>query len=92
MKEHLIKNEDIQSCYCGADLKNAKWEPEFSSHLFYRTLKCSCGRKNRVKMDWSGSGHDRWQPTGAEKSTPDVFEDMVKKEHTKVEKHEGSGH
>ncbi len=92
MKDHLVKNEEIHSCYCGADLKDAQWRPEFSSHMFYRTVICNCGRKNMVKLGFGGSGHDRWKPTGAVKTTPDTFDEMVKKEHSKVAEKTGSAH
>lgn len=49
--------------YCGSSLSGMPWDSDFSSCLpntHYKTTRCSCGRELWLRVDFSGSGHDRW--------------------------------
>jgi len=40
------------------------WISSFSGKIHYKEIKCSvCGKTNRVKVDFAGSGHDSWDKT-----------------------------
>lgn len=59
-----LKKEGVVRChYCHQELDKDKWEPcwdeRHSEDYFYRSARCgACGKKNRVKMKFPGSGHD----------------------------------
>ena len=64
---HLIKEIDTkETClYCGNKLKGETWNSEFETEFHYKTIVCSgCGKQNRVKVDFQGSGHDHWDGNG----------------------------
>ncbi len=49
--------------YCCKDIDKTKWDSEWDKryHLshHYKSIKCdSCGKKNWVKVEFDGSGHD----------------------------------
>ena len=46
--------------YCSAELNPDKWESEFDAELHYKGVVCKCGKKNIIKLDFQGSGHDNW--------------------------------
>lgn len=37
---------------------NSIWSTQFFGDFHYKIHKCSCGRENRVRMKFRGSGHD----------------------------------
>jgi hypothetical protein len=82
VKEHLVRNDLIRHCYCGKEFDDKDWDTEFASHMHYKTLKCSCGRKNLIKVNCDGSHHDQW----AEKRTKGGFDQIVQDEHKKIMK------
>ena len=62
---HWICESDIkENCiYCGNDLNDKKWESSFEGDSHYKTLTCECGKNNRVRVNFLGSGHDSWDGT-----------------------------
>jgi hypothetical protein len=81
---HLVQESGLkQDCiYCGKNLDNHKWESVFHAHFHYKTTKCTCGKKVRVKVDFCGSGHDSWDGTHSWKkkirSTDEKLESKIK--------------
>ncbi len=62
MKDHLIKDFEMQSClYCGKDFSSVNWSSEFEAEHHYKCVTCSCGKKNTIKVDFHGSGHDKFK-------------------------------
>ena len=59
---HLINESEIkENCiYCGCDLSNKRWKSHFEGDLHYKIIVCKCGKKNNVKVNFLGSGHDSW--------------------------------
>ena len=61
--EDITHNSVLLRCeYCDSALEG-EWEPEFSESgaQYYKTTTCvvsDCGKKNRVKQEFLGSGHD----------------------------------
>lgn len=53
----------VQKCtYCCRELDNFKWisqwdEQNHQAH-HYKSIICECGKKNWIKVDFQGSGHD----------------------------------
>ena len=52
-----IKNNKIHCDYC---LKPIKLKSEHESELHYKSIKCQCGKKIVMKVDFHGSGHDEF--------------------------------
>ncbi|MBW2970540.1 hypothetical protein KY320_00095 [Candidatus Woesearchaeota archaeon] len=60
MIDHLIK-EVTECIYCHCKTKDKKWSSEWNEEHHYKTFICDrCKRKNHVKVDFHGSGHDSW--------------------------------
>jgi len=60
---HIVK--DIHSkkvcTYCGTEFNGEAWDSEFESELHYKIIECpKCRKKNRIKVNFHGSGHDYW--------------------------------
>lgn len=49
--------------YCKKELDllkwDSQWDPLHHDVHHYKSIKCSCGKKNWVKMDFDGSGDDQ---------------------------------
>ncbi len=58
---------DLCPCtYCRKDLSLGKWISEWdlkNDHHYKSCLCRECGRKNWLKVDFSGSGHDLFMKT-----------------------------
>ena len=54
--------EKCRCQYCRKDLDKSKldseWDPREHEIHHYKHILCDCGKKNWVKVDFSGSGHD----------------------------------
>ena len=48
--------------YCKKELKREFWRSEWDfnhpDEHHYKSIKCECGKKNWVKVEFVGSGHD----------------------------------
>jgi len=48
--------------YCKKDLEPSLWASQWDnlhhSEHHYKIIKCECGKKNWIKVDFFGSGHD----------------------------------
>tara|TARA_Y100000310_G_scaffold339022_1_gene430393 strand:- start:21880 stop:22185 length:306 start_codon:yes stop_codon:yes gene_type:complete len=67
-KHHLLNEEHqrFECIYCHHKLKGTKWDSAFESAHHYKAVKCgSCGKENRLRVDFHGSGHDSWDGTHA---------------------------
>tara|TARA_Y100000310_G_C20700057_1_gene828919 strand:- start:451 stop:738 length:288 start_codon:yes stop_codon:yes gene_type:complete len=62
MKEHLVNERDqILNCiYCNNERHITKWEKEFDGDMNYKTFKCECGARTRIRMKFMGDGNDNW--------------------------------
>ncbi|MEK6938895.1 MAG: hypothetical protein AABX04_07685 [Nanoarchaeota archaeon] len=61
MLNHL--HESGKRClYCKKELDLMQWSSHWDDlnheEHHYKAVKCDCGKKNWVKMDFLGSGHD----------------------------------
>lgn len=83
MRHHLVKNLEIEHCYCGKGLREMLWQSQFDGGHHYKVAHCGCGAENRVRVPFHGSGHDRWV-AGVNGSAS--FESMVADEHNKLKK------
>ena len=62
-KHHLVNeiNQRIDCPYCSHDLQKNEWDSLFHFELHYKETLCDkCERKIRLKVSFSGSGHDCW--------------------------------
>ncbi len=78
---HLIKEINTKEVclYCGSKLKGKTWTSEFETEHHYKTVACSgCGKKNRIKVDFHGSGHDHWDGNGFKIKADENLEKKVK--------------
>ena len=90
MKDHIMKGHEMKECYvCNQDLSELPWNSQFDSIHHYKTVKCNCGKLHRVKVSWSGSGHDNWSTklknVGASKFEVMVADEANKMDHSKKE-------
>ena len=87
MKHHIIKNSQVHQClYCNHDFSDVNWESHFEIEHHYKVLLCDgCGRKNSVKVDFHGSGHDHWVAKMPKEAATE-FENIVQSEHQKIQK------
>lgn len=62
MKEHLIKEQENKwhCLYCNHELGDHNWISVWEGEFHYKEARCKCGKKQRVKVDFVGSGHDDW--------------------------------
>jgi hypothetical protein len=86
MKDHWVTNNALHMCYCGKDLEEFTHLSHFEAEHHYKNIQCSCGRKNTVKVDFHGSGHDGWKARKRSIADGNFFEDLIEKEHRKIEK------
>ncbi len=51
-----------QCVYCSNDLTekqwSSKWDQEYHEEHHYKIVQCDCGKKNWLKTNFHGSGHD----------------------------------
>ena len=73
--DHLVREEDnlFECLYCGRDLERKEWISEFCGPLHYKVAKCECGKKSRVKIPYSGSGHDEFNKDKSLEFRVDTF-------------------
>lgn len=59
---HNVNEEDIlhQCAYCGINISDFEWLSEFFGSNHYKVTSCTCGKENRVKIQFCGSGHDNF--------------------------------
>jgi hypothetical protein len=66
MKAHHLVNEINQRAecpYCRKSLTGKDWESIFEFWHHYKQTNCDgCGRNISVKVHFTGSGHDCWDP------------------------------
>ena len=65
--EHILSNvEGVECLYCSQSLSQELWRSEWKEHVHhYKSVKCDdCGRKNWLKAQFLGSGHDRVSQKG----------------------------
>jgi len=64
--------------YCKKELDlnqwNSQWDSLHHEIHHYKIIRCECGKKNWVKVDFDGSGHDQVFQT-----EPSPLESMVRK-------------
>jgi hypothetical protein len=74
---HLISEEEVlQKCiYCGKGLDTKEWKSGFYVRKHYKTVKCSCGKENKLTIKFEGSGHDDWL---SKRMTTEKLEEKVK--------------
>jgi len=62
---------------CGEKLNDKRWDSEWDpchpEVHHYKSILCDCGKKNWLRMNFLGSGHDRIQ------EDPNPIESSVKK-------------
>ncbi|MBT4935762.1 hypothetical protein HOL21_03970 [Candidatus Woesearchaeota archaeon] len=59
--EHITNQLKGDKCYCGHLIEKNDWTSEWCEHAerHYKNALCSkCGKKNLIKLDFDGSGHD----------------------------------
>lgn len=58
----LMKEEDFsEHCsYCGEKLNKSEWETVHYSHAWYKVMDCSCGKENKVTLDFKNTAHAKW--------------------------------
>ena len=60
--DRLKKVGEINCSKCGQRLDgkgwSSEWDPANPEVLHYKSFICSCGKKNWIKVDFPGSGHD----------------------------------
>jgi hypothetical protein len=63
MPHHPLLNEGHQksNCvYCKKSLAELTWESVWHGEFHYKMIQCECGKENFIRMNFHGSGHDRW--------------------------------
>jgi len=45
-------------CYCRKELDVEQWNSCWDSEYHYKSIICECGKKNWVRLEFDGSGHD----------------------------------
>ncbi|MBS1266773.1 MAG: hypothetical protein MAG795_00742 [Candidatus Woesearchaeota archaeon] len=59
MKDHLIK-QNMECLYCSEEAEK-RWVSEWNCEHHYKSFCCkNCGKKNFVRVNFQGSGHDSW--------------------------------
>ena len=54
-----MKENRKQCLYCQQDLSENQWASEWlSEEVHYKIIQCDCGKKDWVRVDFYGSGHD----------------------------------
>ncbi len=86
----MLKELDISSIcpYCSATISEKVWKTDFEVHNHYKTLKCECGKKIRVKLDFISSGewenhHNRTNGKREKSREPELL--GIKSKETHVE-------
>lgn len=61
--EALRKEVSLVCTRCNDPLDKEKWfsewDPNHPDNHHYKSIVCECGKKNWIRMDFHGSGHDR---------------------------------
>lgn len=62
MRHHLVKEggNPWHCLYCSTELSANDWQSVWESQFHYKVTRCKCGKKQRVKVNFCGSGHDDW--------------------------------
>lgn len=81
---HIIKKDSDICPYCKIELKGG-WYSEFHIETHYKNLICECGKKNWIRVNFIGSGHDSFR-LGNKKTIEDRLESEKRKEKKKVKK------
>jgi len=65
MDHHMFTADHLKiQCYhCGEFFHNDRWKSEFIEDYHYKSIQCRCGKKLTMKVDFMGSGHDKWDVT-----------------------------
>lgn len=67
--------------YCNHELSDHDWKSHWEGEIHYKSTVCQCGKKQMVKVDFFGSGHDNW-----DKQVNFIFDDgKIKIEQPKKE-------
>ncbi|MFO7711474.1 MAG: hypothetical protein R6V53_06920 [Candidatus Woesearchaeota archaeon] len=58
----VFKSTDLreQCLYCGKNLNDSPWTSEHDLNRHYKSTVCECGKKVTLRVDFWGSGHDKW--------------------------------
>ena len=63
MLDGLKRGGNLICHRCGNDLDkekwNSEWDPSKPDDHHYKSFVCDCGKKNWVRVNFPGSGHDR---------------------------------
>ena len=61
MIHHLVNEEEVfEKClYCGKKF-DKEWKSNFDVLKHYKQVVCSCGKINKIRVKFHGSGHDDW--------------------------------
>jgi len=54
----LKKGGSLVCTRCHKNLNKEEWGSEWADHQHYKSFMCACGKKNWIKADFIGSGHD----------------------------------
>lgn len=61
--ERLKKGGGLHCSRCGCELNReqyvSEWDPSQPQDHHYKSFQCECGKKNWLKMNFPGSGHDQ---------------------------------
>jgi hypothetical protein len=75
----MRENDFKEKCmYCHRVLVSDDWRSHFSAQTHYKTMKCECGKLNKIKVDFVGSGHDTWHAKKVELASKPPLEVQVK--------------
>ena len=61
---HLVREHHLKDfCpYCKKEVEISEWSNVFHLDKVYKTAECvTCKRSISIKMDFFGSGHDKWK-------------------------------
>ncbi len=62
MEQVIEQFRKIGCTYCKKELKKEHWSSEWDHQHpdahHYKSVRCECGKKNWVKVEFVGSGHD----------------------------------
>lgn len=53
-------DQKIRCSYCKEDLKEKQWSSVWLNNIHYKTSDCDCGNKNRITVQFEGSGDDKF--------------------------------
>lgn len=60
--DHVVREKDFKEMcfYCARPLDRSSWKSEFNVDKHYKTMRCECGKTNKIIVGYEGSGHDSW--------------------------------